>query len=457
MTAENYSLKAPTSLPSLTRRCLYHAVSALHGSYSTHRQTALVGQLTAFCAEAKSACGCAPESEPVVTADDVQRFADGNVTVKQFCSLLEGGLLRRSEDLPNLEALQEICYRLYNDSAETTEDGYVKIEMLPPPCSYKLWVIFNVLVGRENSALVGKDNFRDLMKRLYELSGLNWTDDPDELANKEGCLKFSEYLRIINGYFEKQHLSMPLTCEMIEDVYDEFVCGVQMKGYLIKRGHVRKNFKRRWFILQRTKLTYFQSKSVLVKKGEIALDNTSEVKDVPDTKKFTYAFKLNCVVSGKPFLLLADTQKDKHQWMTAINKVLVLTKLAEQKGKDDLYEQSLQCFYTLKYGSPSLSLQVADPELKMLDHYEGFNKDNSESDEENQYTSSITLPTLPKEDSTVSGSFFDGPIDVSKKSPAGTQSVNGGGAPTMENDPPAGPVHSSLSFDEGDYTYLSGI
>lgn len=45
------------------------------------------------------------------------------------------------------------------------------------------------------------------------------------------------------------------------------------------------------------------------------------MEDIPDTKKLAYAFKLFCVASGKPFLMVADTQKDKHQWMKAIDKV----------------------------------------------------------------------------------------------------------------------------------------
>ena len=60
-----------------------------------------------------------------------------------------------------------------------------------------------------------------------------------------------------------------------------------------------------------------------------------------------------------------------HSHAFGIIQVLVLTKLAEQKGTVELYGQSLQHFYTLKYGSSSISPHVADPELKILDHYEG--------------------------------------------------------------------------------------
>ena len=248
-----------TRLSPLTRRCVYHVVCVLHESYSAvRRQAALFGQITAFCSEVKRACGCAGP-EPILAPHDLHRFADGSVTVEQFCATLEDALLRGTSGHTDLDALQNVCYQFYHDSMEMTKEGYVEIEMLPRDCKYKLWVIFNVLVGRESTVLVGRDNFRDLLKRLVELIGLSWINDPEELANKV-CLTFSEYIRIIMRQFERQDLQMPLTCEMIEDVYDEFVCGVQMKGYLFMRGYVRMNLKRQWFILQRTKLSYFQSK-----------------------------------------------------------------------------------------------------------------------------------------------------------------------------------------------------
>ncbi|KAL5474734.1 hypothetical protein EMCRGX_G026722 [Ephydatia muelleri] len=463
MAAKKCSVNQLTQLPSLSRRCVYHALCILHGSYSTPgRQAALFGQITAFCSEIKRVCGCAG-SDLILAPHDLHRFADGGVTVKQFCTMLEDALLRGSSGRPDLEALHEVCYRFYHDSTEMTEEGYVDIEMLPRDCRYRLWVIFNVLVGREDSILVDKDNFRDLLKRFFELSGLNWTNDPNELANKV-CLTFLEYLKIIKGHFERQDLRMPLTCEMIEDVYDEFVCGVHMKGYLFKRGHVRKNFKRRWFILRRTKLIYFQSKDTLLKKGEIALDNGTEVEDIPDTKKLAYAFKLFCVASGKPFLMVADTQKDKHQWMKAIDKVLVLTKLAEQKGTVELYGQSLQHFYTLKYGSSSISPHVADPELKILDHYEGFSKDNHDSGGESQNTQqTITIPhttshtntaklATEQDDSTSATSFYDA-LDTPRLEPAAVQSTSGKEVPITEHNPKT--LTNSLSFDEGDYAYPS--
>lgn len=47
---------------------------------------------------------------------------------------------------------------------------------------------------------------------------------------------------------------------------DEIVHGVLKKGYLTKKGHKRRNWKRRWFILQRTTMTYYESRENLTMK-----------------------------------------------------------------------------------------------------------------------------------------------------------------------------------------------
>lgn len=359
-----------TSLPTLTRRCVYHVMSVLHESYATEHQALLVGETTAFCAEIESAC-CGSQ-QGLALPSDVQALADGGLSVKEFCARLEEPLLRLSCSHPNIEALHDACFRFYTTKrrAEVNQTG--SVDRLSLTCMYRLWLVFNVLIGCEDSVLIPTDSFRDLLKRLHELSGLVWVSDPLELAANRDRMSFSECLRMVTAQFERMDLRMPLTCEMIEDVYDEFVCGVQMKGYLVKQGHVRKNFKRRWFILRRTGLTYYESRQVLSKKGQIILSKKTEVEDIPDTKKLTCGFKITCAMNAKSYLLFADTQKAKHLWITAINKAVQETKLSEEKDK---LNQSGDNFYTLKYGQ-SLS---SPRKLTTSDHYEEEDEDATAS------------------------------------------------------------------------------
>ena len=56
---------------------------------------------------------------------------------------------------------------------------------------------------------------------------------------------------------------MYCTGEMILDFVDELVNGVQKKGYLVKQGHVRHNWKKRYFILKENVMSYYKSRETM--------------------------------------------------------------------------------------------------------------------------------------------------------------------------------------------------
>ena len=56
------------------------------------------------------------------------------------------------------------------------------------------------------------------------------------------------------------HVLLLFPGEMILDFLDELVKGVLKKGYLVKEGHVRHNWKRRYFILQENIMRYYVSR-----------------------------------------------------------------------------------------------------------------------------------------------------------------------------------------------------
>lgn len=47
------------------------------------------------------------------------------------------------------------------------------------------------------------------------------------------------------------------------------------QGYLLKKGHVRRNWQERWFVLKPSSLAYYVAEDLKEKKGEIALDENS--------------------------------------------------------------------------------------------------------------------------------------------------------------------------------------
>lgn len=49
------------------------------------------------------------------------------------------------------------------------------------------------------------------------------------------------------------------------------------QGYLLKKGHVRRNWQERWFVLKPCSLTYFVGEDLKEKKGEILLEENCVV------------------------------------------------------------------------------------------------------------------------------------------------------------------------------------
>lgn len=50
---------------------------------------------------------------------------------------------------------------------------------------------------------------------------------------------------------------------------------LDLKGYMMKKGHRRKNWTERWFVLRPNSLSYYVCEDLVEKKGDIILDQNS--------------------------------------------------------------------------------------------------------------------------------------------------------------------------------------
>ena len=70
---------------------------------------------------------------------------------------------------------------------------------------------------------------------------------------------FSMYLLQIIACFNNLKVPDTTVAPVIRDIYEEEVNGVLKRGYLVKKGAKRKNWKRRWFVLKSDELSYYES------------------------------------------------------------------------------------------------------------------------------------------------------------------------------------------------------
>ncbi|XP_017667795.1 PREDICTED: switch-associated protein 70 isoform X2 [Lepidothrix coronata] len=123
-----------------------------------------------------------------------------------------------------------------------------------------------------------------------------------------------------------------------EDKYPLII--VPEEGYMLKKGHKRKNWMERWFVLKPNIISYYVSEDLKDKKGDIILDGNCCVEALPDRDGKKCLFLIKCL--DKTFEISASDKKKKQEWIQAIQTTVNLLragsppphKEARQKRKE---------------------------------------------------------------------------------------------------------------------------
>lgn len=97
----------------------------------------------------------------------------------------------------------------------------------------------------------------------------------------------------------------------------------QQKGWLTKKGAgksamSRRNWKRRWFIVQKAELIYFAGRGTADEKGRMALAGC-EIRIQQDSK---YDFHFEVWHEDRQLQLRADSKRDLEKWRTALETII---------------------------------------------------------------------------------------------------------------------------------------
>ena len=80
---------------------------------------------------------------------------------------------------------------------------------------------------------------------------------------------FTKYLLQIIACVNSLKVSDSSIAPVIRDIYEHEVNGVLKRGYLVKKGAKRKNWKRRWFVLKSDEMSYYESYETMILKVHI--------------------------------------------------------------------------------------------------------------------------------------------------------------------------------------------
>ena len=96
---------------------------------------------------------------------------------------------------------------------------------------------------------------------MVSISQYTWNPSLEYKAEGSNYVNFPEFVTVVTDYFCSLHLTTDFTCELIFELYELMIRGVLKMGFLEKKGHVRKNWTRRYFVLKMTTLRYYVDKA----------------------------------------------------------------------------------------------------------------------------------------------------------------------------------------------------
>jgi len=121
--------------------------------------------------------------------------------------------------------------------------------------------------------------------------------------------------------------------EYVADAKHEAKEGVPVKeGWLTKKGNVVKNWKRRWFIMRGTVLSYYKKQKDSFSAGEIMLKDSSHTECLADPLEGkTFCFSIN--TPTREFFISADSAKDMFDWVLLIRGTVAAFNATNNAGK----------------------------------------------------------------------------------------------------------------------------
>ncbi|XP_011919213.1 PREDICTED: switch-associated protein 70 isoform X2 [Cercocebus atys] len=211
---------------------------------------------------------------------------------------------------------------------EKVQDNFDKIEF-----NRMCWTLCVKKNLTKNPLLITEEDafkIEYLLKKLTEAMGGGWQQEQFEhykinFDDSKNGLSAWELIELIgNGQFSKgmdrQTVSMA-----INEVFNELILDVLKQGYMMKKGHRRKNWTERWFVLKPNLISYYVSEDLKDKKGDILLDENCCVESLPDKDGKKCLFLVKCF--DKTFEISASDKKKKQEWIQAIHSTIHLLKL----------------------------------------------------------------------------------------------------------------------------------
>ncbi|XP_055046645.2 differentially expressed in FDCP 6 homolog isoform X1 [Misgurnus anguillicaudatus] len=269
--------------------------------------------------------------DPVALEEHFKDNNNGPVSSQGYMPYLNQYIVAKAtEGTFNKEIFDELCWTM-------TSKKNCKPSSYQGLCSqrdcFKLFCLFNLLSEDRYPLVIIQPELEYLLKKILCAMNQEWDGTLlDDLLSQNAALQdgmsiweFLEHLSAGRLLHVENKEAFSLA---VDDVFMEMYHNIIKKGYLLKKGHVRRNWQERWFVLKPGSLTYYVSEDLKEKKGEIPLEEGSVVENLPDKEGRRCLF---CVKTAlRTYEMSASNLKQRVDWMQAIQTVFRLR--AERKS-----------------------------------------------------------------------------------------------------------------------------
>uniref|UniRef100_A0A673CPP7 PH domain-containing protein n=1 Tax=Sphaeramia orbicularis TaxID=375764 RepID=A0A673CPP7_9TELE len=196
--------------------------------------------------------------------------------------------------------------------------------------AFKVWCIFNFLSEDKYPLVIIAEEIEYFLRKLTDAMANTWSEDRFteyklELSGNKNCLTAWELIELVGVHFFSKSLNCQTLSMGINEVFQELILDILKQGYMTKKGHKRKNWTERWFVLRPHSLSYYVCEDLVEIKGTIALDSDCCVESLPDRDTKKCLFIIKC--SDKSFEISASDKKKKQEWIQAVQTCIQLRRL----------------------------------------------------------------------------------------------------------------------------------
>ncbi|XP_046730259.1 differentially expressed in FDCP 6 homolog isoform X2 [Silurus meridionalis] len=274
--------------------------------------------------------------DPIALEEHFKDNDNGPVSDHGYMPYLNKYILAKAtEGTFNKETFDELCWMM-------TSKKNFKPSIPHGLCSqsdcFKLFCLFNLLSEDRYPLVIIQPELEYLLKKISTAMNQEWDGTAlEDLLSKDPSLQDGLTVWMFLEHLSAGHLlrvdSKEAFSLALDDIFLEMYHNVLKKGYMLKKGHVRRNWQERWFVLKPGSLAYYIIEDQKEKKGEVQLDGSCVLETMPDKEGKRCLF---CVKTpGRTYEMSATDQKQRVEWIQAMQTALRL----KTEGKSSLHKE----------------------------------------------------------------------------------------------------------------------